>query len=125
MIFDEPNGALARIACKPRDYWQQDIRDADVMESTASYWKPLYNIFETCELQIMVVDAHHMKAVPVCKTDIKEAERIADLLQHGLLTASYIPDKDQRELREQTQLFLGIICTNQCTSQKETSFGSG
>ena len=70
------------------------------MESTASYWKPLYNILETCELNAMVVNASHMKAVPGRKTDVKDAEWIADLLQHGLLTASYIPDKDQRELRE-------------------------
>ncbi len=70
------------------------------MESTSSYWKPLYNILETCELKAMVVNARHMKAVPSRKTDVKDAEWIADLLRHGLLTASYIPDKDQRELRE-------------------------
>lgn len=70
------------------------------MESTASYWKPLYNILETSELSAMVINAHHMKAVPGRKTDVKDAEWIADLLQHGLLKASYIPGKDQRELRE-------------------------
>ena len=70
------------------------------MESTASYWKPLYNILESSGLNAMVVNAHHMKAVPGRKTDVKDAEWIADLLQHGLLQASYIPDKDQRELRE-------------------------
>lgn len=70
------------------------------MESTASYWKPLYNILESYELNPIVVNAHHMKAVPGRKTDVKDAEWIADLLQHGLLKASYIPDKDQRELRE-------------------------
>jgi transposase len=48
----------------------------------------------------MVVNARHMKAVPGRKTDVKDAEWIADLLQHGLLKPSYIPDKDQRELRE-------------------------
>ena len=48
----------------------------------------------------MVVNARHMKAVPGRKTDVKDSEWIADLLQHGLLQASYIPDKDQRELRE-------------------------
>lgn len=70
------------------------------MESTASYWKPLYNILEASELSAMVVNARHMKAVPGRKTDVKDAEWIADLLQHGLLQASYIPDKAQRELRE-------------------------
>ena len=70
------------------------------MESTASYWKPLYNVLEASDIPAMVVNAAHMKAVPGRKTDVKDAEWIADLLQHGLLRASYIPDKDQRELRE-------------------------
>ena len=70
------------------------------MESTASYWKPLYNVLEAEEIPAMVVNAQHMKTVPGRKTDVKDAEWIADLCQHGLLTASYIPDKDQRELRE-------------------------
>ena len=70
------------------------------MESTASYWKPLYNVLEVMEIPAIVVNAQHMKAVPGRKTDVKDAEWIADLCQHGLLTASYIPDKGQRELRE-------------------------
>lgn len=70
------------------------------MESTASYWKPLYNVFESNGLPAMVVNASHMKAVPGRKTDVKDAEWIADLLQHGLLKSSFIPDKAQRELRE-------------------------
>lgn len=70
------------------------------MESTGPYWKPIYNILEMLNLDVMVVNAHHMKAVPGRKTDIKDAEWIADLLRHGLLKASYIPDKKQRELRE-------------------------
>ena len=68
------------------------------MESTASYWKPLYNILESSIVPAMVVNAKHVKAVPGRKTDIKDAEWI-DLLQHGLPQASHIPDKDQRELR--------------------------
>lgn len=70
------------------------------MESTGSYWKPIYNILELLNLDVMVVNAHHMKTVPGRKTDVKDAEWIADLLQHGLLKASYIPDREQRELRE-------------------------
>lgn len=70
------------------------------MESTASYWKPLYNIFELSGLDAMVVNAQHMKSLPGRKTDVKDAEWIADLLRHGLLKASYIPDREQRELRE-------------------------
>lgn len=70
------------------------------MESTGAYWKPIYNILELLNIDVMVVNAHHMKTVPGRKTDVKDAEWIADLLQHGLLRASYIPNKEQRELRE-------------------------
>jgi transposase len=70
------------------------------MESTGAYWKPLYNLFEISGLETMVVNAAHMKALPGRKTDIKDAEWIGDLLRHGLLRASFIPDRTQRELRE-------------------------
>ena len=70
------------------------------MESTGAYWKPIYNILELHNIDVIVVNAHHMKTVPGRKTDVKDAEWIADLLQHGLLKASYIPSKEQRELRE-------------------------
>lgn len=70
------------------------------MESTGSFWKPLWNIFENNKLNQMLVNAKDMKNVPGKKTDIKDSEWIADLLQHGLLKASYVPDREQRELRE-------------------------
>ena len=93
-------GATTKELLKMADWLKEGGCEMAAMESTGSYWKPLYNILETCELDAMVVNAHHMRAVPGRKTDIKDAEWIADLLQHGLLTASYIPGKDQRELRE-------------------------
>lgn len=73
------------------------------MESTGPYWKPLYNILEMEELPAMVVNAAHMKALPGRKTDVADAAWIADLLQHGLLRASFIPERKQRELRELTR----------------------
>ena len=89
------------------------LKDGDcemaAMESTASYWKPLYNILESSGLNVMVVNASHMKAVPGRKTDVKDAEWIADLLQHGLLKASFIPDKAQRELREMVRYRKSLI----------------
>ena len=93
-------GATTRELLSLADWLKESDCKMIAMESTASYWKPLYNIFESSGLNAMVVNAHHMKAVPGRKTDVKDAEWIADLLQHGLLQASYIPDKDQRELRE-------------------------
>ncbi|TCL52996.1 transposase, partial [Hydrogenispora ethanolica] len=70
------------------------------MESTGVYWKPIYNLLEATDIKVLVVNAQHIKAVPGRKTDVKDAEWIADLLRHGLLRGSYIPDKGQRELRE-------------------------
>jgi transposase len=70
------------------------------MESTGVYWKPVYNIFELEGIPAMVVNASHMKAIPGRKTDVNDAEWIADLLRHGLLRASFIPEKEQREYRE-------------------------
>lgn len=69
------------------------------MESTGSYWKPVYNLLEAA-LEVWVVNAQHIKTVPGRKTDVKDAEWIADLLQHGLLRQSFIPDEPMRELRE-------------------------
>ncbi len=79
------------------------------MESTASYWKPLYNILGSSDLNAMVVNVRHMKAVSGQKTDVKNAGWIADLLQHGLLQPSYIPDKDQRELREMVRYRKSLV----------------
>ena len=93
-------GATTREILELADWLSGGECEMTAMESTASYWKPLYNILESSGLNAMVVNARHMKAVPGRKTDVKDAEWIADLLQHGLLQASYIPDKDQRELRE-------------------------
>ena len=69
------------------------------MESTGVYWKPVYNILEG-DFEVLLVNAKHIKFVPGRKTDVKDAQWIAELLQHGLLKASFIPDASQRELRE-------------------------
>jgi transposase len=72
------------------------------MESTGEYWKPVFNILED-NFEVLLVNAQHIKSVPGRKTDIKDAEWIADLLRHGLLKASFIPPVGQRELRELTR----------------------
>ena len=69
------------------------------MESTGVYWKPLFNLLEA-DFQLLLVNAAHIKAVPGRKTDVKDAEWIADLLRHGLLSPSFVPERSQRELRE-------------------------
>jgi transposase len=70
------------------------------MESTGSFWKPIYNLLEMENLEVLVVNAKHIKNVPGRKTDVKDEEWIASLLKHGLLKGSYIPSREQRELRE-------------------------
>jgi len=72
------------------------------MEATGGFWKPVYNILEG-QCALLVANAAHIRAVPGRKTDVKDAEWIADLLRHGLLRASFIPDRPQRELRDLTR----------------------
>lgn len=93
-------GATTDELLKLADWLTSEGCQKIAMESTGSYWKPLYNIFEAYKLDTIIVNAHDMKAVPGRKTDVSDAEWIANLLQHGLLKASYIPSKEQRELRE-------------------------
>lgn len=69
------------------------------MESTGVYWKPVFNLLED-SFTVWVVNAQHIKAAPGRKTDVKDAQWTADLLRHGLLKGSFIPDRPQRELRE-------------------------
>ncbi len=70
------------------------------MESTGSFWQPIYNILEQHEFELLVVNAQHVKQVPGRKTDVRDSEWLCDLLRHGLLRASFIPDKEHRERRE-------------------------
>lgn len=73
------------------------------MESTGVYWKPIYAVLEGGALEIVVANAQHIKKVPGRKTDVKDAEWIADLLCHGLLRSSFVPPKPIRELRDLTR----------------------
>jgi transposase len=65
-------------------------------------WKPVYNLLEGT-FELLVVNARHIKNVPGRKTDVKDAEWIADLLRHGLLRGSFIPPQAQRDLRDLTR----------------------
>lgn len=78
------------------------------MESTGVYWRPIFNILES-EFEVLLVNAQHIKFVPGRKTDVKDAQWIAELLQHGLLKGSFIPDVDQRDLRELTRYRTKLI----------------
>ena len=72
------------------------------LESTGVYWKPAWNVLEG-SFNLLLVNARHIKQVPGRKTDVKDCEWIADLLRHGLLRPSFVPDRPHRELREVTR----------------------
>ena len=72
------------------------------VESTGVYWKPVFNLLEGV-LEVILVNARHVKAVPGRKTDVRDCEWLADLLRHGLLKASFIPPIEIREIRELTR----------------------
>lgn len=78
------------------------------MEATGVYWKPVYNVLEG-RFTLLVINAEHLKAVPGRKTDVKDAEWLATLLRHGLVRGSFIPDRQQRELREATRYRTALI----------------
>jgi transposase len=89
--------------------WFQSLGVTHVaMESTGSFWKPIFNVLEG-HMEVLVVNAQHLKAVPGRKTDLKDAEWIADLLQHGLLRPSFVPPVFQRELRELTRYRTSVV----------------
>jgi transposase len=78
------------------------------LESTGVYWKPIWNLLEG-QFELLLVNAQHIKAVPGRKTDVQDSEWIADLLRHGLLRASFVPDREQRELRELTRYRASLV----------------
>jgi transposase len=89
------------------------------MESTGIYWQPVYETLEDCfasEITLLVVNARHMKNVPGKKTDMRDSEWISTLLRAGLLSGSFIPDKEIRELRHLTRYRKSIV--RDITSQK-------
>jgi transposase len=75
------------------------------MEATGVYWKPIFNLLEERPegFQLVLANARHIKGMPGRKTDVKDSEWIADLLRHGLVTSSFVPDRRQREVRELTR----------------------
>src|SRR5258707_499970 len=72
------------------------------MESTGEFWNPIWNLLEG-SFELLLVNARHVRRVPVRKTDVQDAEWLADLLQHGLLKASFIPPVEQRDRRDLTR----------------------
>ncbi len=80
------------------------------LESTGSYWQPVWNILEERGgFTVLLVNPQHIKQVPGRKTDVKDCEWIAELLRHGLLRGSFIPDAEQRRARELTRYRQALV----------------
>ncbi len=91
-----------------RDWLQTAGCTHVAMEATGVYWRPIWNLLEGA-FELLPFCAQHIKAVPGRKTDVRDAEWIADLLQHGLLTGSFIPPTEQRELRDFTRYRASLV----------------
>jgi transposase len=78
------------------------------MERTGVSWKPIWNLLEE-QFELVLVNARHVKAVPGRKTDVRDGEWLADLLQHGSLSGSFVPDRPQREQRELTRYRTSLV----------------
>jgi len=79
------------------------------MESTGVYWKPVYHVLESSPLKVWIVNARHIKYVPGHKTDKQDSAWICKLLLAGLLKPSFIPPKEQRELRDLTRFRIKLV----------------
>lgn len=93
-------GATTRELHEMAEWLKDNNCECVAMESTGSYWKPVYNVLEEMDLNPIVVNARHIKNIPGKKTDQQDADWICDLLRHGLLRASFIPDRRRRDIRE-------------------------
>jgi transposase len=78
------------------------------MESTGVYWQPIWNLLED-RFTLVLVNAQHVHQVPGHKTDVRDCEWLAELLRHGLLRGSFVPDRAQRELRELVRYRTGLV----------------
>ena len=96
-------GTMTRDLLELADWLQCHHVTHVAMESTGVYWKPVWNILEG-QFEVVLVNAQHIKAVPGRKTDIKDCQWIAELLQHGLLRGSFVPPTPIRQLRDLTRM---------------------
>ncbi len=91
--------------------WLRELGCTHVaLESTGVYWQPVWNVLEEAgAFELLLVNARHVRTVPGRKTDVNDAEWLADLVRHGLVRGSYVPDRAQRELRELTRYRTELI----------------
>lgn len=95
-------GAMTDDILALRDWLDEAGVTQVAMESTGVYWKPIWNLLED-DFELVLANAGHIKGLRGKKTDVKDCEWIADLLRHGLIKSSFVPSREQRELRELTR----------------------
>jgi transposase len=79
------------------------------LEATGVYWRPVWNVLEGASVTLLLVNPAHIRAVPGRKTDVRDAEWLAELLRHGLVRGSFVPERPQRELRELTRYRMALV----------------
>jgi transposase len=102
--FATTTGGLAELGDWLRGHGVTEV----AMESTGVYWRPVYAVLET-RVRVMLVNARHVKMVPGRKTDVRDCEWLAQLLECGLLRASFVPPRAVRDLRDLTRLRKALI----------------
>ena len=102
-------GTFTRDLLALSDWLVKEGCEAVAMESTGIYWRPIHNVLEATDMRLLLVNAKHFKNVPGRKTDMNDAAWLADLLKHGLVTGSFVPDRSQRELRDVVRYRRGLV----------------
>lgn len=92
-----------------RDWLTSEGCEAAAMEATGSFWHPVWNILEELPMELVLANPQQIKNMPGRKSDVRDAEWIADLLRHGLIKPSYVPSREQREMRELTRYRASLL----------------
>lgn len=92
-----------------RDWLISEGCQAIAMEATGSFWHPVWNVLEESPVQLLLANPQQIKNMPGRKSDVRDAEWIADLLRHGLIKPSYVPSREQREMRELTRYRTSLL----------------
>ena len=109
-------GTTTRSLTELKEWLLREKISHAVMESTGIYWKPVYHVLEPSGIKVWIVNARHVKYVPGHKTDKRDSKWLCKLLLAGLLKPSYIPAREQRELRDLTRYRRKLI--EQIASEK-------
>src|SRR5262249_47563514 len=96
-------GTVTRDLQKLAEGVEQAGCEVATMESTGSYWKPVWNILDGRSFKLILVNAAHVRALPGEKTDRKDGKRLAELTRHGQIRPSYVPPRAIAELRDLTR----------------------